>query len=270
MTNKTCLALAICAFVFLSCSKDTKRETVEEDLTAKQELQGVWMNEDTEDVAFRIKGDSVYFPDSTSAIQEFQVVRDTFVMRGANTIRYAIVRRTPHLFQFLNPSGEVVRLVKTTDKTYDKLFEKKVEPININQGKLIKNDTVVYYGNEKYHCYVQVNPTSYKVLRPSYNEDGVEVDNEYYDNIVHLAIYNGNKKLISRDFRKDDFVKQVPENFLRQTVFSDIIFNSTAPDGIHYFAVLAVPGTSSSFMVELIISYEGKLHKRIKEGVTIN
>lgn len=270
MFSKTCPALLLSALFFLSCGEKKPTDAPTEDLTAKQELQGVWVNDETEDVAFRIKGDSLFFPDSTSAVQTFKVVSDTFVVTGANTSRYAIVKRTAHLFQFLNPSGEVVRLVKSTDAAYEKMFQKRAAPVNINQGKLIKTDTVVYRDNNKYHCYVQVNPTSYKVLRASYNDDGVEVDNAYYDNIVHLAIYNGNQKIISRDFRKDDFKKLVPETILRQSVFSDIVFSDTAPDGIHYFAILAVPGSSTSFMVELIISYEGKLHQRIKEGVTVH
>lgn len=267
MTNKFLLAAALTGLCFVSCNKEAKTESVEEDQQAKTELQGVWMNDETEDVAFRIKGDSVFFPDSATAAQRFQVVRDTFVMEGANRIKYAIVKRTLHLFQFVNTAGEVVKLVKTSDKTYDKLFEKREELVNVNQGKLIKTDTVVFYGNEKYHCYVQVNPTSFKVLRPSLNDDGVEVDNEYFDNIVHIAIYNGNKKLISRDFHKTDFAKLVPEHFLKQSVFSDIVFSSTGPDGIHYFAVLATPGTSTSYMVELIVSFDGKLSKRITEGM---
>ncbi len=57
----------------------------------------------------------------------------------------------------------------------------------LNQNTLIKRDTVVVRGDEKYHLYVQVNPTSYKVYKSSYNDDGVEVDNVYYDNIVNLA-----------------------------------------------------------------------------------
>lgn len=271
MTKKVFLLLALCPVVLLSCNKSKDAVAAEEeDQAAKKELQGVWMNDETEDVAFRLKGDSVYFPDSTIAAQRFLVVGDTFVMDGANRTKYAIVKRTAHLFQFVNAAGEVVKLVKTPDKSFDKLFENQAQPVSVNQGRLIKTDTVVFYNDEKYHCYVQVNPTSYKVLRPSYNDDGMEVDNAYYDNIVHLAIYHGSQKLISRDFKKEDFKSLVPENVLRQSVFSDIVFNSMAADGIHYFAVLAIPGTSTSFMVELIVSYEGRLSKRIREGMTVN
>lgn len=267
MTNKILTILSFCTIFLWSCRKEVKTEPVGEDLAAKKELQGVWVNDETEDVAFRIKGDSVIFPDSTTASQHFQVVGDTFIMDGANRTKYAIVKRTAHLFQFVNKAGEVVKLVKTSDKAFDKLFEKRAETVNVNQGRLIKTDTVVYYQEDKYHCYVQVNPTSYKVLKPSYNEDGVEVDNEYYDNIVHLAIYQGSKKLISRDFRKADFTSLVPEHFLKQAVFSDIVFSSTGLDGIHYFAVLAIPGTSTSYMVELVVSSDGKLSKRIIDGM---
>ena len=58
---------------------------------------------------------------------------------------------------------------------------------------MLKRDCVVFFNDEKYHCYIQINPTTYKVVKPSVNDDGVEVDNVYYDNIVNLTVFNGNK-----------------------------------------------------------------------------
>jgi len=123
---------------------------------------------------------------------------------------------------------------------------------------------VVYYGSEKYHCYVQINPTTYKVYKPTYNDDGVEVENIYYDNIIHFGVFHGAAKLFSSNIVKGDFSKQVPSQFLKQSVLSDMTFYKTDAEGIHYFAVLGIPNTPSNFMVEFILSYDGKVTKRIK------
>lgn len=250
---------------FASCNgKAQKLEEVKEDRVAKENLQGIWLDDEGDDVAFRIKGDSVYFPDSTSAASYFKVERDSFIIIGANTVKYHIIKQTPHLFVFINQNGEHVKLFKTDDKSYlDMFVPKKV--LSLNQNRIVKRDTVFFYNNEKYHCYVQVNPTSYKVVKASFNDDGVEVDNVYYDNIVNLGIFNGARKLFSSDFRKQAFRKEVPSDIMRQSIFSDITFSNADNEGLHFYAVLAIPETSISYIVELIVSYDGRIVKRIKK-----
>ncbi len=46
-------------------------------------LQGVWIDSDDEDdVAFRVKGDAIYYPDSTSRPVYFCIIGDTLVMKA--------------------------------------------------------------------------------------------------------------------------------------------------------------------------------------------
>jgi hypothetical protein len=108
-------------------------------------------------------------------------------------------------------------------------------------------------------------PHDYKVVKTSYNDDGVEVDNVYHDNIVNLNVYHGAKKLFSGDFRKQQFVSLVPKDFLSQSILSDLIFKTIDPDGIHYIASLMIPDSMSSFQVEIIVSYTGKLQMKVRE-----
>ena len=178
--------------------------------------------------------------------------------------KYPIGKPAEHIFQFKVQNGDVVKLVKTEDKSYLQQFIHNRASVALNQNTLIKRDTVVVRGDEKYHLYVQVNPTSYKVYKSSYNDDGVEVDNVYYDNIVNLHVYHGANRLFSRDFYKKDFGKQVPASFLNQAILSDIVFNKIDESGIHYLAVLAMPDSSLSYQVEVIISFEGKMSMRVK------
>ncbi|MGI6231421.1 MAG: DUF4738 domain-containing protein [Prevotella sp.] len=255
--------LTLSLFISACGSKDKAKPVIEEDRTAKQTLQGVWVNQDEQYVAFKAKGDTIYYPDSTSMPAYFQIIQDTLVLHGSNVMKYPIKKLTHNLFIFINPNGDEVRLVNSHDADDAALFDHKtVTPLNQNQ--LIKRDTVVTVGSERYHCYVQVNPTTYKVFKATYNDEGVEVDNIYYDNIVNLNVYHGASKLFSGDFRKKQFAKIVPPDFLEQSVLSDLVFDKANADGISYVAVLVIPDSPSSFQVRITVQPNGKLTMKAK------
>ena len=264
--NRITIILALLAFLCGSCRHKDGQQGAREDLAAKKALQGIWMNEDEEDVAFRIKGDTVFFPDSTTMPVPFMVQRDTFVLMGANRVAYPIVKRTPHLFVFVNQNGEQVRLVKSNDKSYLGMFDNKPTAIVVNQNKVLKRDTVLVHNGERYHSYVQVNPTTYKVIKAFCNDDGVQVDNIYYDNIIHLGVFNGNRKVFSHNMLRSDFKGLVPDKFLQQMVFSDLTFRRIDDRGLHYSAVLAIPDSMTSFIVEVTVSFNGKVSRRVSNA----
>ena len=244
---------------FASCGRKTDSKAVfQEDLNAKKMMQGIWLNEDADDVAFRVKGDTIYYPDSTSQPMYFYIYSDTLVMKGASEVKYPIVKQAPHLFEFKNQGGDIIKLVKTSDKSYMSAFQEQ-HPVALNQNQLIKRDSIVGYGDEKFHVYAQVNPTTYKVYKSAYNDDGVQVENVYYDNIVNINIYRGASKLFSRDFHKKDFNHKVPAEFLQQAILSDMIFDKVDKDCIHYLAILAQPDSSISYQVSVTISLKGRL-----------
>ena len=63
------LLVAICvglAITLLSCGN--QKTSQGESREAKALLQGTWMDNETEDVLFQMKGDTVYFSDSTSTL----------------------------------------------------------------------------------------------------------------------------------------------------------------------------------------------------------
>lgn len=249
----------LAAMVGCGQKSDGDRAEVKENVAAKKMLQGIWLDSDDEDdVAFRVKGDTIYYPDSTSQPVYFYIAGDTLVMKGANTAKYPIVKQAAHIFQFKVQNGDVVKLVKTDDASYMRQFMH-THPVVLNQNTLVKRDTIVGIGEEKLHLYVQVNPTTYKVFKSSYNDDGVEVDNVYYDNIVNVNIYHGSRKIFGKDFRKEDFKGQVPQEFLKQAILSDIVFHKADADGIHYHVVMAMPDSSMSYQVEVVISLDGKM-----------
>ncbi|MCH4017548.1 MAG: DUF4738 domain-containing protein [Prevotella sp.] len=263
--RKTVYIILACVLVLTGCRHRNVNGTVpQEDLQAKKMLQGIWVDEDDEeDVAFRAKGDTIYYPDSTSQPAYFKIIKDTFYLEGSETVKYPIVRQSPHVFQFKNQNGDLVKLIKSEDPSdIDNFQQKRV--VALNQNKLVKRDTVLMYHNQRYHSYIQVNPTTYKVIKPTYNDDGVEVDNVYYDNIVYVSLYQGAMKVFSRDFHKQDFKRQIPGPFLRQGILSDIVFQKIDQEGVTYTAVIASPDSDSSYEVNIIISFRGQMRLEIQ------
>ena len=233
-------------------------EQQQEDTKAKQLLQGIWINADSEDPAFRVQGDTIYYPDSTSIPVRFQIFADTLVLHGVNDVRYAIVKQLPHVFEFRNQNGDIVRLVKSDDEEEMLQFDKG-EPVAINQNQLIKRDTVFTVEGRRYHCYVQVNPTTYKVIKTTYNDEGVQVGNVYFDNIINLAVFQGAQRVFSSDFHKNDFAKHVPADFLKRSILSDMLFSHVDADGIHYNALICEPDSPSSYAVDVQVAFNGKV-----------
>lgn len=143
-------------FVLGSCGSEKKKnvqDALQEDVQAKKLLQGIWLNEDEGSVVFKVHGDTIYYPDSTSIPVYFKIVQDSLILQGNAITQYAIVKQAPHLFIFKNPYGDVVRLVKSDDPEDRYAFMSK-QPVALNQNSLIKRDTVVHAGNERYHLYV--------------------------------------------------------------------------------------------------------------------
>ncbi len=253
---------------FSSCKKGQpaqKDDAVQEDSVAKQMLQGIWVDEDEQDVAFKAKGDSIFYPDSTSMPVRFQIIGDTLVLHGAGDVKYPILKQTKHLFVFRNQNGDEIRLVPSEDADDANFFSNK-HPQPLNQGKLIKRDTIVRYQNKPYHCYIQINPTTYKVIKSSWNDEGVEVDNVYYDNIINLNVYSGARRLFHSDIRKQQFHGVVPDDFLRQSIFSDLDLKSVDAGGLHFQASLVMPDeTMSSYQVMITVAYNGHMSMKIRK-----
>ena len=261
-------ALVAAMFVvplFLSCSDKAEKNTPERDENAEQMLSGIWLNEDDNSIAFRAENDTVYYPDSTSMPMHFRIMSDTLYLDGSSVITYPIVKQTEHLFMFKNNAGDVVRLVKSNDKDFEEIFDDRQSVSVLNQNKVVKTDTAVVYDDNRYHSYTQVNPTSYKVIRSSLNNDGVMVDNVYYDNIVHISIYRLANQIFSKDFSKDSFKKYIPDEFYNQGILSDMKFLKCNSAGFHYNAVLYIPDTMTSFLVHVTVSFDGKLEVDVND-----
>jgi len=261
-----CLFMLIVLLVSCNQQKNSSETVVDqqEDKRAKEMLQGVWVNEDEDEVVFNVKGDTIFYPNTTNLPVAFIIVSDTLILQGSQEVRYEILRQSPNIFEFKNQFGDVVKLTKSTDDD-DMLEFEDVQPHAINQGLLIKRDTVIMAQGQRYHCYVQVNPTTYKVIKTSYNSEGVSVENIYYDNIINLAVFNGTRRVFSSDFHKDDFRKHIPADIIKQCILSDMIFNCADANGIHYDAEICIPDSPSSYVVDVLVGYDGKVSFHVAE-----
>lgn len=85
------------------------------------------------------------------------------------------------------------------------------------------------------------------------------MDNVYYDNVMHICVYEGKKSLFASDITKQMFDQVVPGDFLMQAILSDTKFVKVDRNGFHYQAVLAIPESSIYSIADMEVSFEGNL-----------
>lgn len=256
----------VCLLLMLvSCQHQQQVSTVvaedleQEDAAAKAMLQGVWQEELTEEVVFRAEGDTIYYPDPSDQPAHFRIVSDSLEL---GTHRYPIVKQTEHLLWFRNPSGDVTKLVKSEEADDTLAFTHQPAEV-LSPSKVLKMDSVVNYGGQRYHWYIAVNPTRYRVTKTSYNSEGVAVDNIYFDNIIHISLYQGATCLFSRDFKKSIYEGEVPPAFLEQAVLGNMQYSLIDKHGVHFDATLCIPDDASCYLVETIIGFDGQLSLKL-------
>ena len=252
--------LIACFFVLtlVACHNNAKQQTqATEDFAAKQKLQGVWIDSETQEVNFKISGDTIFYPDSTSQPSTFRVVSDTLII-GNPPSHYPVAKLSNNVFVFKNQNGAEVKLVKSDSPDDDIAFEKPTAVVEV-VNKIIKKDTVINYGSERYHCYVTVNPTRYKVFRRTFNDDGLAVNNVYFDNIIHICVYNGAEKLYSSDLKKQMYEKFVPKDFLEQSVLGDVRVWKIDSHGVHFETIIGIPGEATNYILDTRVSLDGKM-----------
>ena len=253
------LLIILTVLSLIGCSHQQGNNTAaeeKENREAKVMMQGVWVDQESGDVSFSIKGDTIFYADSTSMPAYFKIVGDSLVF-GSGT-KYGIEKQTEHLFWFKNQNGDVIKLEKSDDPDDAGQFSHDTPEI-MTYTHQVKTDSVVSYNGERYHWYIAINPTKYKVVKRTYNDDGVEVENVYYDNIMHISVYQGAQKLFSSDFRKQQYSDNVPAEFLNEAILANMEFSHVDAAGLHFNATLCIPDGASCYLVETLISPQGQI-----------
>ena len=262
MKKQLLIILAVVSLIGCSRQQGSVAEEEKESREAKAMLQGVWVDQESGDVSFRVKGDTIFYADSTSMPAYFKIVGDSLVF-GSGT-KYGIDKQTEHLFWFRNQNGDVIKLEKTDDQDATAAFTHETPKI-MTYTHQVKTDSVVSYNGERYHWYIAINPTKFKVVKRTYNDDGVEVENVYYDNIMHISVFKGGQKLYSSDFRKQQYGNIVPSEFLTEAIFANMEYSHADAAGLHFNATLCVPDGASCYLVETLISYKGQMTMKMLE-----
>lgn len=258
-----------CMAVLAACSSKSgstapkAAEEVKESREAKALLQGIWIDEETEEVSFRVVGDTIYYPDAASQPTYFKVLKDSLVLSSVDA-RYPIVKQSEHVFWFKNQNGDMVKLQKSDDPIHVFAFVHD-RPQVLTYTEVVKTDSVIVYGGNRYHWYLAINPTKYKVHAVSYNADGMEVDNIYYDNIMHISLFQGVRRLFSSDFRKQAYAAKIPRQFLDKAVLSNMEFSGVDAKGFHFTATLCIPDGATCYKADNLISFDGKLTMTLVE-----
>jgi len=182
----------------------------------------------------------------------------------ASGASYGIVKQLPHLFWFKNQNGDVLKFSKSDDPADESEFVRDTPPV-LSYSHQVKIDSVIVYGGNRYHWYIAINPTKYKVTTRSYNDDGLEVENVYYDNIMHVSVFQGSRQLFSRDFRKQQYAGKVPAEFLEEAVLGNMEFSHADAAGLHFVATLCIPDGASCYLVESLVSYQGQMTMQLVE-----
>jgi hypothetical protein len=252
----TVFALFLCSLS--SCHGNKKASGPKENLVAKQEMQGIWVDDDTESPLMRIKGDSIYYADIQTQPVSFKVINDTLFTYGNATATYKIIKRMKYTLCLQSGTGEQMNLHKSEDPTDISAFTHKAAPLPVYNTQ-VKRDSVVMFDNVRYRAYTYINPSRKKVVCSSVSEDGFQVDNVYYDNVMHICVYKGAQCLYGSDINKNTFGNLVSDDFLAQAILADMRFTKVSKDGFHYQATLQQPESYISSIIELVISFEGKL-----------
>ena len=255
------LLLPIVTFL-MACQGKKKSNLRSEDAGAKKEMQGIWVDDETESPLMRIKGDTIYYADSQTEPVYFKVIGDTLYTFGSDTATYKIEKRMMYTLCLHSVMGEQLKLHKSQDPEDIQAFTQKNSPLPIYKTQ-VKKDSVVVYKDKRYHVYTYINPSRMKVYCSSVSEDGFQVDNVYYDNIMHICVYDGAKLIYGSDIKKQMFQSLVPPEFLEKAVLSDMNFRRVGKDGFCYEAALQQPESYISSLIYLTVSFEGKLSMKV-------
>lgn len=257
---KRSILLGCCLLLLASCQNGRSSDKAE-DKEAKQLLQGVWSDADTEEMVFRVKGDSIYYADKSALPTYFRIANQQLYL-GAET-SYSVVKQTPNQFWFTNQNGDVVKLVRSTEQSDDLAYT----PTDHSYAytEVVKTDSVVMYGDQRYHWYVAINPTKYKVMKRAYSDDGIEVENVYYDNIIHLSVFQGSTQIFSSDLRKQLFGAKVPKSFLEHAVLGNVEYVRSDQHGMHFDVTLCIPDEAQCYVVDFVVGWNGQRTMKLVE-----
>lgn len=256
--NRFFITLVCCALLTACSSPSQQKEKAEkENLEAKSLLQGVWVDDITETPLLRINGDTIYYINESVTPKMFKIIGDSLKTYGQQVSSYHIKKQGKHVFWIESAIGDILQLSKA-DSAIDSLLPTSIQPLE-KPREVIQKDLIVYYNNIRYRGYVYINPTGIKVVQPEITEEGLEVENVFYDNIIHICVYEGKNRLFGRDMKKADFEPLLPEAYYQRSILADMDFIGVNEKGYQYQANLCIPNSASCYLINISIAKNGDI-----------
>ena len=160
--------------------------------------------------------------------------------------------------------GEVLHLSKAESSIDSLLTTQEYESSELDR-QVIQKDDIVLFNNTRYRGYVYINPTDIKVIQPTITEEGLEGENVYYDNIIHICVYEGKNRLFGRDMKKQDFESLIPQDYFQRAILSDMEFMGVNTYGYQYQATICIPDGVSCYLVNISITKDGDITYEIAQ-----
>lgn len=261
------LALTSCADVKKQSLKlfSSSADAEPEDAYAKQTLQGIWIDSETDNISFFANGDSLFYPDTAFSPVRFFFRNDTLFLASADTSTYPVKELKDNSFIISSATKDTIQFVRSLNPD-DTLFFLHHQATPLTYQEVTKTDSVIYHAGARYHCYVYVNPSSLKVYKTSYTDEGLAVKNVYFDNVIHICVYQGKTCLFARDYNKNSFEGLVPDSFLAHAILLNIEINAADAEGCHFFASLSIPDDVSCYMIDILAGYDGNETLRLADN----
>lgn len=244
------------------CRRNTDT-SVNEDKQAKEMLQGIWMDDDNENAVFWAKGDSIFYPDSSSRPAKFWIYGDSLYIKGNSVTHYKITKQAPHLFKFINDMGDEVKLVKDDGETLKGQFNV-YRPYAMNVFRQYSSDTLFHADGSRWEVKVHVSPTTDPVIKEDYNDVGLEVDNLYLDNKARVTVLFDGVQVYSHEFLKGEFERYLPKDMVAKSMLRDMNLFGADSSSVYLDATVGIPDASSSYVIETRIQRDGKTSMRVK------
>lgn len=253
---------AIVLLVMAGCRRGSDT-SVNEDHQAKEMLQGIWMDDENENAVFWAKGDSIFYPDSSSQPAKFWIYGDSLYLKGSEVCHYKITKQADHLFKFINEMGDEVTLTKDDGETLRGQFNV-VRPYAMNVLRSMSSDTLFYAGGSRWEVKVNVSPTSVPVIKTDYNDVGLEVDNLYLDNKARVTLLFDGVQVYSHEFLKDEFDRYLPKEMVSKSILRDVELSYADASSVYLDVTVGIPDATSSYVIETRIQRDGKISMRVK------
>lgn len=234
-----------------------------EDKQAKQMLQGIWADDGNENAVFMAKGDSIFFPDSSSQPVKFWIYGDSLYMKGANTSHYLITQQAPHILKFINDMGDEVRLDKDESGALAGQFNVS-RPYAMNIFRAMDSDTLFMADGSRWQVRVNIEPTSDRIIKSDYNDVGIEVDNLYLDNKARVTMLFDGVEVYSHEFRKSEFERFLPKDLFAKSTLRDIEVDHADASSVYFNVTVGIPDATSSYVIDMRIHRDGKVGMRLK------